>query len=231
MRSITTRFRYWLPLLALLLSGACQRASYSFQAPLGSLLLPAAATGGAVVPAPAASYCGLSPQQVASRPKLRHVAVAARRRPKSLARLQLLPLLARQAVVLPRASSRVTTQQEPTLGASPAHWRTRGIALLLALFLGGIGGHLFYLGYYGRAVAYLVASVVGLLLLTIAFVLALASILGGGGGFVALAIIGAIISGGVSLLALVDAIRIAIGDLKPKNGEYFPKLFQTHNKP
>jgi hypothetical protein len=90
---------------------------------------------------------------------------------------------------------------------------------------------LFYLGYYGRAVAYVIGTAVGLVFLTIAFVLAIAAILGGGGGFVALATIGAIIGGVVSVLALVDAIRIATGDLKPKNGEYYPRFFQTRDKP
>jgi TM2 domain-containing membrane protein YozV len=105
------------------------------------------------------------------------------------------------------------------------------MATLFAFFLGGIGAHLFYLGYYGRAIAYLAATAVGLLFFALAFVMAIASIYGGGAGFVAMATISAVITGVVGALALVDMVRIAIGDLKPKAGEYFPGLFQTHSKP
>lgn len=229
---LITRFRYCLPWLALLMLGACQRASYSFQAPTGALLAPSAATRGAEVPASAtaASYCALGLQQVASRPRLRPSSVVARRRPKPLVRLRRLPLLARQAVVLPRAISQAATRPEPTPGAGPMPQRTQGIALLLAFFLGGIGAHLFYLGYYGRGVAYLVGTVLGALLLFVALVVAVLTF-SSGAGLLTLLAIGGIISGLVGVLALIDAIRIAIGDLKPKNGEYFPKFFQTRNKP
>jgi TM2 domain-containing membrane protein YozV len=143
---------------------------------------------------------------------------------------KLLSLVERRATSI-YASSRAIGKQQPVSEPTPTHRRTKGIALLLAFFLGGFGAHLFYLGYHGRAIAYLIATAVGLVFLTIAFVLAIVAILGGGGGFVALATIGAIVSGVVGLLALVDTIRIATGDLKPKNGEYFPRFFQTRDTP
>jgi TM2 domain-containing membrane protein YozV len=231
MPAITTRFRCWGLLLALLTLGACQRTSYSFQAPTNTWPAPAVVIADSN-PAPslvAPGPSGLALEQVASR--LRPTSVAARHLPKPQARLRLLPRLAPPAVALRPAPRQAAGGQEPTPGVSPTRWRTKGIALLLAFFLGGVGAHLFYLGYYGRAIAYLIAAAVGLVVLTIAFVLAIAAILGGGGGFVALATIGAIISGAVSLLAMVDAVRIATGDLKPKNGEYYPRFFQTRDTP
>jgi TM2 domain-containing membrane protein YozV len=231
MPSFTTFFRYWVPLLAFLALGACQRASYSFQAPGSALAARSAVIPDSIIAAPTKvpSSFGLVLQQLASHP--RHTSAATRRLPKPLARLHVLPRLAKPAVTFLRIAHQSAIGQEPLPGASPTHRRTKGIALLLAFFLGGVGAHLFYLGYYGRAVAYVIGTAVGLVLLTIAFVLAIAAILGGGGGFVALATIGAIIGGVVSVLALVDAIRIATGDLKPKNGEYYPRFFQTRDKP
>ncbi|WP_217275256.1 TM2 domain-containing protein [Hymenobacter sp. BRD128] len=142
------------------------------------------------------------------------------------------PLLlpARQAAGSCRAASRLAARQEPAPKASPAHWRTKGIAVLLALFLGGIGAHLFYLGYYGRGTAYLVATLVALGLIVVAIVGSIATLYGGGAGFVGITIAAVIINSAVSILGLVDIIRIIIGNLKPKNGEYFPGFFQTHDK-
>jgi|GEM_PF-5163030 len=31
----------------------------------------------------------------------------------------------------------------------------------------------------------------------------------------------------LSVVQLVDGLRIATGDLQPKNGEYYPRFFQT----
>lgn len=57
-------------------------------------------------------------------------------------------------------------------------------ALLLCLFLGGLGIHRFYLGYTWQGVVQLLTL------------------------------------GGLGVWALIDLIRIIIGDLKPKDGEY-----------
>jgi hypothetical protein len=223
---VTVCARYWLPLLAFLALGACQRASYSFQA-TSSVLSPSLVVAPALgIPEPAMAGMSVPARQL----RLQHKR-AAQRLPKTLTRrVQLLPMIVKQAIALPRVTSYVAAKQDPTPGASPARWRTKGIALLLAFFLGGIGAHLFYLGYYGRAIAYLAATVVGLVFLAIALVMAIASIYGGGAGLVAMATISTLITVVVSVLALVDLVRIAIGDLKPKNGEYFPGFFQTHKK-
>lgn len=230
---ITTCLRGWLPLLALLAFGACQRASYSFQAPTSALPVASTSLPDAITGAPAVvlSSAASTIRQPASPPRRQHRSVGARRVPKSLARLQQLPLLGKQLVALPRATSRLAARQEPAPGASPSHWRTKGIALLLALFLGGTGAHLFYLGYYGRGAAYLAATVAGFLLLVVAVIGSIATLYSGGTGFMGLAIAGVILSSIVGLLGLIDIIRIITDDLKPKNGEYFPRFFQTRDAP
>lgn len=232
MSSLTTCFRYWLLLLILLTLGACQRASYSFQASgsarqllpttsvLDSTAFPALAVPGSSLPA----Y-----RPLASQRRHQRTNALARRLPKLLTKLEQRLILAKLSATGPRVTSQHLARREPLPAASPARIRSKGIALLLAFFFGGIGAHLFYLGYYGRGAAYLIATAVGLALFIAAVIAAIVT-LGSGAGFVALATIGAVISGVVSLLAFVDAIRIAIGDLKPKNGEYFPRFFQTHDK-
>jgi TM2 domain len=62
------------------------------------------------------------------------------------------------------------------------------VALLLVIFVGGLGVHRFYLGYTWQGVVQLLTL------------------------------------GGFGIWWLIDLIRIAIGDLKPKNGEYGKKL-------
>jgi len=144
--------------------------------------------------------------------------------------LRLLPVLAaRQAAASAHPARTLATRQEPLPQASHAGWRTKGIALLLAFFLGGLGAHLFYLGYYGRGVAYLAGTLLGTLLFLSAVVVAFLT--PSGAGVLALLTIGAIISSLAGVLALIDTIRIALGDLKPKKGSYYPDFFQTRDKP
>lgn len=69
-------------------------------------------------------------------------------------------------------------------------------ALLLAIFLGGLGVHRFYLGYTGRGFLHIA--------------LALTSFL----------IVPAIVN---LVLVIIDIIKIANGDLKPKSGEDYGK--------
>ena len=220
-----TYFRYWLPLLALLVLGACQRATYSFQ-------VPARSEPQLVTFAPDSAVVSASP----AKPLLRPLAGQARRAgrvvprlARALVRLQRLPMLAKQAATA-HARPALAARQEPLPKASHSGWRTKGIALLLAFFLGGLGAHLFYLGYYGRGVAYLAGTLLGTLLVFSAIVVAFLTF-SSGAGIIALLTLGAIISGLVGVLALIDTIRIAIGDLKPKNGSYFPDFFQTRDKP
>ena len=93
------------------------------------------------------------------------------------------------------------------------------MALLLALLLGGFGAHLAYLGYRGRATAYLFVLSVGLAL---ALLGALGSI--GGGGMSTLVVLGIILTEIPVALSLVDAVRIAINKLQPKNSDYKPRF-------
>jgi TM2 domain-containing membrane protein YozV len=236
MYQFTVCMRCWVLLLAMLALGSCQRSVYSFQ-PAGSTrllattMVPDSATAVALaVPSLSAPL----PLQAASRPRSRHTTAWARLLTKPLTSLQKVPQvlqLAQPTSTAHRVASHDGSRQEPLPGASPTRWRTKGIALLLAFFLGGLGAHLFYLGYHGRAMAYLAATLVGFVFLVLAVIMAVASVYGGGAGYVAVATISTIITGVVGLLTLVDLVRIAIGNLKPKNGEYFPRLFQTHDKP
>ncbi|MCC5920735.1 MAG: TM2 domain-containing protein [Cyclobacteriaceae bacterium] len=61
-------------------------------------------------------------------------------------------------------------------------------ALLIAIFVGGLGIHRFYLGYIGIGILQLLTG------------------------------------GGCGIWALIDIIRIATGDLKPRNGEYYDRF-------
>jgi hypothetical protein len=100
---------------------------------------------------------------------------------------------------------------------------------LLAFFLGGIGSHLFYLGYHKRAVTYLLLTLAGGLLFFIGVVGLLLTLFSSGGGAYAIALLlGAVLLSVVSALAVIDAIRILTDNLKPKDGEYYSRFFQTH---
>jgi len=68
--------------------------------------------------------------------------------------------------------------------ASSSSDKSQLVALILAIFLGGLGIHRFYLGYTGIGIIQLLTA------------------------------------GGCGIWALIDIIRIAIGDLGPKNGSY-----------
>jgi TM2 domain-containing membrane protein YozV len=72
------------------------------------------------------------------------------------------------------------------------------IALLLAIFLGALGIHRFYLGHTGTALLQVLLFVLGLFLLFPLYALA--------------------------LWVLIDIILIAIGKLTPKGGSYNPEL-------
>ncbi|MDO7885398.1 TM2 domain-containing protein [Hymenobacter cheonanensis] len=225
---------HWLFLLTLVALGACQRASYSFQA---------SSAGWPPLPTATAPDAGVAPARLRDTPlplaawqrtrplRQNKKAAAVRKQAKSLTKLQQwLPTLLKQPAVAYAKAQDVSKQQPGPADTTP-HRRTKGIALLLALFVGGIGGHLFYLGYYGRGTAYLAATAAGFLLLVVAVIGSIATLYGGGAGFMGLAIAGVILSSVVSLLSLIDMVRIITGDLKPRNGEYFPRFFQTRDTP
>lgn len=118
--------------------------------------------------------------------------------------------------------------------AEPGRTRSKAVAFGLALLLGIFGAHLLYLGYRGRALAYLLSTLAGIGAGLLAIPLA-NSVQGNpfGGVLVGLAVllVGLSIFVTVYLASLVDAVRIATGDLKPKDGEYFPRFFQLRPDP
>jgi len=120
------------------------------------------------------------------------------------------------------------SKQLPPPTDSPTHLRTRGIAFLLALLpallLFPLGLHHFYLGYHARGILSLLLLVAGFLLAVFGIVLAF-----GNGGINAALIIAALLLHGLEIWQLVDAIRILLNKLKPKDGEYYPRFFQTRS--
>lgn len=79
--------------------------------------------------------------------------------------------------------------------------KSKLVAGLLGIFLGGFGVHNFYLGYTGKAVTQLVLSIVGLLLSCV--------------------VVGIPIVMGVGIWALVEAIMILVGKID-KDGKGNP---------
>jgi len=78
-----------------------------------------------------------------------------------------------------------------------ASGKSQLLALLLLIFLGGLGIHRFYLGYTGRGILY-----IALLLTSFLIVPAIA----------------------LTVLLIIDLVRTITGSLKPKNGEYAKTL-------
>ncbi len=120
----------------------------------------------------------------------------------------------------PAATTRKAHNADPR--PEPVRHRSRGIALVLALVLGFVGAHRFYLGYYGSGLLY-VAGV-----LTFALVLSLVGLaLFGGGiaGALGYLTVLAFIELGLFIWNLVDIVRIVTNDLRPKNGEYNRRFF------
>jgi TM2 domain-containing membrane protein YozV len=98
----------------------------------------------------------------------------------------------------------------------------------LAFLLGGFGLHLFYLGYKGRGLTYLLMTVAALILLSIGAVGFVSALFGGSAGsYLLLLLIGTVIASVISSLALIDSILILTNVLRPLDGEYYPRLFQT----
>jgi TM2 domain-containing membrane protein YozV len=224
-QSVATLSRYFFLLLVVGL-GACQRSTYSFQR-VAEPEHPAVAvvpdSSSAVIVAPAQQpVSAVSPVVPARHQAKRRVRLA----PAPMRRIQSLMTM-RSAVQAVRTQTTARSQQDPLPSQAPERGRSRGIAFLLAVLLGAFGVHLFYLGYHGRGIAYLAAVAAAFLLLVLAGVGLLASTYGGGGGFVALALAAGIISVVVNALSLIDAVMILTNNLRPKNGEYYPRFFQT----
>ena len=93
----------------------------------------------------------------------------------------------KKLTIVERIKTRFSEKINRMLASAGASGKSQLVALLLAIFLGGLGIHRFYLGYIGIGVIQL-------------------------------------LTGGLCIWALVDLIRIAMGSLKPKGGDYSEKL-------
>ena len=224
-------FRCCQVLALLLLLGACQRATYSFRAPAtppgAPLFASAAPIAAAALPAAEALPATIAGRARPRHPRRPRATAPAKAPAAALTRPNLL-----QTLAAARTASRTSAHQQPLPAGEPVRYRSRGIALLLLvlpLLVGlPLGLHYFYLGYTGRGILTLALGIVAAVLITL-------GVVGAFGAFffdvsssaLTLFIIGIILLGVLSLLQLIDIVRIAIGDLKPKNGEYNPRFFQT----
>lgn len=95
--------------------------------------------------------------------------------------------------------------------------KSKVVAILLALFLGGLGIHDFYLGNKRNGFIKLGLYIVGLAL----YIIGIVSIATTEAATIpALAIIGLILLLGVGIWALIDLIRIITGSYQPVDGSY-----------
>lgn len=217
-------------LVLFLLLGACQRTSYSFQS------LGASATLASPLTAPASDTLVAEPQLAVALPmgtqrlrrphRLHHPRAAATALGgTALARPRLWQVLATAH------AAKAAVRQQPLPADEPVRHRSRGIALLLAAlpFLFGLplGLHYFYLGYIGRGILSLIVAAVATVLIILGAVGAFLTLFTASSGALTLVTIGAVLLSILFLIQLIDAVRIALGDLRPKNGEYYPRFFQT----
>jgi len=201
--------KYYQLVLALGIASAslssCSRSSYSFntKAPayLGSeqvrVATPAAAeeaeTATAAV-APEVPVVAAAPAHQAARALANHATapVAAK---AEVAAAAAAPAEAGQHAKFNRKAFKQELKRQ--LAAAPksttAEGKSQLVALLLNIFLGGLGIHRFYLGYVGMGILYIALLITSFLVIPA----------------IALAV-----------LLIIDLIRIITGSLKPKNGEY-----------
>lgn len=217
--------RKWLLLFIAFSIGGCQRASYQFQ-PVAS------ATYQAVLPTQraASAVVTIAAQPTALLSESRHPAEQHSRHPagRRIVRVKTLLIgksLSAAASVAPPVSCQ---QQEPRPITEPVRHRSRGIAIILAalsLTYLPLSLHNFYLGYYGRGIAAIALVITGTYLVVLSFFASIFS----GAGLVGLGLVGLAMLGGWFIWQIIDLVRIITGDLKPKNGEYGPRLFQTNS--
>jgi TM2 domain-containing membrane protein YozV len=201
--------KYYQLVLALGIASAslssCSRSSYSFntKAPayLGSeqvrVATPAAAeeaeTATAAV-APEVPVVAAAPAHQAAR-ALAHHATAPVAAKAEVATTAAAPAEAGQTAKFNRKAFKQELKRQ--LAAAPKSTNAEGksqlVALLLNIFLGGLGIHRFYLGYVGMGILYIALLITSFLIIPA----------------IALAV-----------LLIIDLIRIITGSLKPKNGEY-----------
>lgn len=209
-------------LLAALGLGACSRTGYVFHFQPAPLAQVEAATPPATEGQPAPT------EAAANIPALARPALRRRQRQNSAGPPARHPAVARQFSARLQAFASASRSERPAgpVRDEPPRQRSRGVALLLALLFGGLGLHLFYLGYYGRGTLYLVLTLVGVLLFSLAAIALVVAVVGGStSGLLGLLVAGALLTGAAGVLALIDAVQILTGDLKPKNGEYRSRFF------
>ncbi|MBJ6111524.1 NINE protein [Hymenobacter sp. BT523] len=111
-------------------------------------------------------------------------------------------------------------RKAPPRATNSAPRRSKGIALVLALLLGVLGAHQFYLGYIGRGLLYLgisaaVALFAALALLSLAF----------GGAAAVFFTVAVLLATLLQYWIITDILRVLMGNLMPKNGQYSDKFF------
>jgi hypothetical protein len=226
MRALFTIILCGLHVLAVGGLSACQRASY----PSGNLATLAHEQWSSVLKADSQ----VTALVVATRPTVpirealpsaprphRHLVTnsAQASRKKHLKRLIVAPVSVANSL-------KVVERQVPSAPLPPdqsVHYRSRGIALLLAILSVTylpLSLHNFYLGYYGRGAVAIGLLVLGMSLFLASFTGALFA-----GEALPLAYLGVAILGGWFLWQLSDLLRIISRDLKPKNGDYKQKFF------
>jgi len=135
-----------------------------------------------------------------------------------------MPPFSRPAMHLNKVLAAKAARQDGPI--PPERYRSRGIALLLALvpfFYGILGLHRFYLGYAGHGIAYLLGGLLAAFLVLLGAI----GLIFSSTSFTAVFVVGIIIAVVLYGLQISDIIHIITGSLKPKNGEYNPRFFQT----
>jgi TM2 domain-containing membrane protein YozV len=239
MRRSFATFSLWLLLVTVgaLSLGSCQRVAYQFQSsPVPYQVPPTFSETSALVRVlnrhSTAEPLPVLPKQELCVGQKQHALPLRLPRASTHSQLPAVRRHLRRADKAPRYLSASKQLQQEPLPSAPVRWRSRGIALVLALLLGGFGAHLFYLGYHRRAILYLLLSVASIVLLGIAAVLFIATLFSSGtAGLLVASLIALALASVVGVLALIDTIFILTDDLKPKDGEYYPGFFQTRSKP
>jgi len=200
--------KYYQLVLALGIASAslssCSRANYAFNTSAPAYLgseqvhkaapVAAAQTEATIVASTetTALAAEIAPAHEAARVLASHIAAAT---PKAELATATAPVKQAQEAKFNRKAFKKELKRQ--LAAAPKSTTGEGksqlVALLLNIFLGGLGIHRFYLGYVGMGILY-----------------------------IALALTSFLIIPGIALfiLLIIDLIRIITGSLKPKNGEY-----------
>lgn len=232
MRNAFSSYYVSFVLAAVSLLSSCQRSSYQFQDVVSSSPHTARIFPAATMTAPAASHA-IYPAVRTLRPHLRAGRSAVIHR-KTKGRVQIttakrafigaLPLLRRNHTATARAANR----QEPVL---PGPYRSKALAILLAVLLGVFGAHLFYLREPGSAVGLLLITLAGVALLVVGAAMTSGALVGGFLLAILVNLLGASAILTTFFIALFDVIRILTGYLKPLNGQFYPRFFQLRPKP